>query len=227
MLVYFSSAQLTQSQAVDHPHYYHYSMLLCKNRRLFTVVGDNSHVLTPIPMGSQSSPFPCTPLLVMAAHEVPASFVIRLFLLFSFTALHDRCPSLKGSGLKWHQDTLGRGPASDVDHSCEHSVHGVTCCYVDCTDIIWIYLQLMCCWAPCCGAAAAGRPLLSVSPARRTYSSKPAARYSKMEQTDGQTPYHSQTLPHTTHAVSTTQQLVWLAGFGMAVASAGPYVNST
>ena len=64
-------------------------MLLCKNRRLFTVAGDNSHVLTPIPMhlipipipfpshvwsyshshgnpmgpmGSQSSPFPCTPL---------------------------------------------------------------------------------------------------------------------------------------------------------------------
>ena len=64
-------------------------MLLCKNRRLFTVAGDNSHVLTPIPMhlipipipfpshgwsythshgnpmGSQSSPFPCTPLLGM------------------------------------------------------------------------------------------------------------------------------------------------------------------
>ena len=67
-------------------------MLLCKNRRLFTVAGDNSHVLTPIPihlipisipfpshgwsythshgnpmglMGSQSSPFPCTPLIPM------------------------------------------------------------------------------------------------------------------------------------------------------------------
>ena len=108
MLVYFSSAQLTQSQAVDHPHYCHYSMLLCKNRRLFTVAGDNSHVLTPIPMHlipipipwlillpfpweSQSSPFPCTPLLVMAAHEVPASFVIRLLLLFSFAAQRDRC----------------------------------------------------------------------------------------------------------------------------------------
>jgi len=65
-------------------------MLLCKNRRLFAVAGDNSHVLTPIPMhlipipisfpshgwsyshshgnpmgpmGSQSSPFPCTPLV--------------------------------------------------------------------------------------------------------------------------------------------------------------------
>ena len=25
-------------------------MLLCKNRRLFTVAGDNSHVLTPIPV---------------------------------------------------------------------------------------------------------------------------------------------------------------------------------
>ena len=64
-------------------------MLLCKNRRLFTVAGDNFHVLTPIPMhlipipipfpshgwsyshshgnpmgpmGSQSFPFPCTPL---------------------------------------------------------------------------------------------------------------------------------------------------------------------
>jgi len=68
-------------------------MLLCKNRRLFTVAGDNSHVITPIPMhlipipvpfpshgwsythshrnlmgpmGSQSSPFPCTPLLTMS-----------------------------------------------------------------------------------------------------------------------------------------------------------------
>ena len=63
-------------------------MLLRKNRRLFTVAGDNSHVLTPIPMhlipipfpshglsythshgnpmgpmGSQSFPFPCTPLI--------------------------------------------------------------------------------------------------------------------------------------------------------------------
>ena len=27
------------------------------------------------------------------------------------------------------QDTLGRGLASDVDNSCEHSVHSVTCCY--------------------------------------------------------------------------------------------------
>jgi len=36
---------------------------------------------------------------------------------------------MKGSDLNWHQDTLGRGCASDVDHSCKHSVHGVTCCY--------------------------------------------------------------------------------------------------
>jgi len=66
-------------------------MLLCKNRRLFAVFGDNSHVLTHIPMhlipipipfpshasyshshgnpmgpmGSQSSPFPCTPLILL------------------------------------------------------------------------------------------------------------------------------------------------------------------
>ena len=38
-------------------------------------------------------------------------------------------PCIKGSDLKWRQDTLGRGRASDVDHSCEHSVHSVTCCY--------------------------------------------------------------------------------------------------
>jgi len=38
-------------------------------------------------------------------------------------------PCMKGSDLKWHQDTLGRGRASHVDHSCEHSVHAVTCCY--------------------------------------------------------------------------------------------------
>ena len=91
MLVYFSSAQLAQSQAVAPPALLPlYSMLLCKNRKLFTVAGDNSHVLTPIPMhlipipipfpshgwsyshshgnpmgpmGSQSSPFACTPLL--------------------------------------------------------------------------------------------------------------------------------------------------------------------
>ena len=61
-------------------------MLLCKNRRLFAVASDNSHVLTPIHVhlipipipfpshgwsyshsrgnltGSQPSPFPCTPL---------------------------------------------------------------------------------------------------------------------------------------------------------------------
>ena len=38
-------------------------------------------------------------------------------------------PCMKGSDLKWRQDMLGRGHALDVDHSCEHSVHGVTCCY--------------------------------------------------------------------------------------------------
>jgi len=38
-------------------------------------------------------------------------------------------PCMKGSDLKWHQDTLGRGRASHVDHSCEHSVRAVTCCY--------------------------------------------------------------------------------------------------
>jgi len=28
---------------------------------------------------------------MLALHEIPASFVIRLFLLFSFAALRDRC----------------------------------------------------------------------------------------------------------------------------------------
>jgi len=27
------------------------------------------------------------------------------------------------------QDTLGMGRASDVDHSCEHTVHSMTSCY--------------------------------------------------------------------------------------------------
>jgi len=40
-------------------------------------------------------------------------------------------PPMKGSGLKWHQDTLSTGRAPDVDHICEHSVLGVTCCYAD------------------------------------------------------------------------------------------------
>jgi len=38
-------------------------------------------------------------------------------------------PCVKRSNLKWHQDTLGMGRASDVDHSCDHSVQSVTCCY--------------------------------------------------------------------------------------------------
>ena len=37
-------------------------MLLCKNRRLFTVAGDNYHVLTPIPM--HLIPIP-TPWLIL------------------------------------------------------------------------------------------------------------------------------------------------------------------
>jgi len=58
MLVYISSAQLAQSQAVAPPALLPlYSMLLCKNRRLFTVAGDNSHVLTPIPMGIPWDPW--------------------------------------------------------------------------------------------------------------------------------------------------------------------------
>jgi len=31
-------------------------------------------------------------------------------------------PCMKGSGLKWHQDTLGRVHAWDIDRSCEHPV---------------------------------------------------------------------------------------------------------
>ena len=38
-------------------------MLLCKNRKLFTVAGDNSHVLTPIPMHSIPIPIPWLILL--------------------------------------------------------------------------------------------------------------------------------------------------------------------
>jgi len=47
----------------------------------------------------------------------------------NFAALCDRCSLYEGSSLKCHQDKLGRGCASDVDHSYEHSVHGMTCCY--------------------------------------------------------------------------------------------------
>ena len=66
MLVYFSSAQLAQSQAVAPPALLpllHESMLLCKNRRLFTVASDNSHVLTPIPMHLIPIPIPWLILL--------------------------------------------------------------------------------------------------------------------------------------------------------------------
>ena len=38
---------------------------------------------------------------------VPASFAIRLFLLFSFTAHVTSVPCMKGSDIKWHQYTLG------------------------------------------------------------------------------------------------------------------------
>jgi len=58
----------------------------------------------------------------MAPHEVPASFTIRLFLLFSFTALRDRRCSL-------YERVRSRDYASDIDHSCEHSVQGMICCY--------------------------------------------------------------------------------------------------
>ena len=57
-------------------------MLLCKNRRLFTVAGDNSHVLTPIPMHlihSHSHPIPIPWLILLPfpceshrTHGIPA-----------------------------------------------------------------------------------------------------------------------------------------------------------
>ena len=62
MLVYFSSAQLAQSQAVAPPALgllpLPHVTTVCKNRRLFTVAGDNSHVLTPIPMHLIPIPIP-------------------------------------------------------------------------------------------------------------------------------------------------------------------------
>ena len=77
MLVNFSSAQLAQSQAVAHPHYCPYSMLLCKNRRLFTVAGDNSHVLTPIPVHLIPIPIPWLILLPFPweSHGIPVFLI--------------------------------------------------------------------------------------------------------------------------------------------------------
>jgi len=48
-------------------------MLLCKNRRLFTVAGDNSHVLTPIPMHLIPIPIPWLTLLPFPreSHGIP------------------------------------------------------------------------------------------------------------------------------------------------------------
>jgi len=40
-------------------------MLLCKNRRLFTVAGDNSHVLSPIPMHLIPIPIPIPWLILL------------------------------------------------------------------------------------------------------------------------------------------------------------------
>ena len=104
MLVYFSSAQLAQSQAVAPPALLPLlHVTVSEHKTIFTVAGDkvvrrfsNSHVLTPIPMhfipipipspshdwfyshshgnpmgpmGSQSSPFPCTPLLETSLYD--------------------------------------------------------------------------------------------------------------------------------------------------------------
>jgi len=54
---------------------------------------------------------------------------VKLFLLLTLLHYVTGVPYMKGSSLKCHQDKLGRGCASDVDHSYEHSVHGMTCCY--------------------------------------------------------------------------------------------------
>ena len=58
-------------------------------------------------------------VLALAPHEVPESFAIRLFLVFSFTALRDKCSLYERLQSK---ATQGRGRASDV----EHSVYSVT-----------------------------------------------------------------------------------------------------
>jgi len=50
------------------------------------------------------------------------SFAIRLFLICSFTALRDRYSLYERVRSK---DTVGRGRASYVDHSCEQSDIGL------------------------------------------------------------------------------------------------------
>ena len=70
-------------------------------------------------------------VLALAPHEVPSSFVISLFQLFSFTALCVRCSLYQRVRYKVtpNLDKLDRHCASDADHSCEHSVHDVICCW--------------------------------------------------------------------------------------------------
>jgi len=75
MLVYFSSAQLAQSRAVAPHASLHVTMKEQKTIHScwwqLPRLNSHSHALnshpmadlTPIPMGSQSSPFPCTPLI--------------------------------------------------------------------------------------------------------------------------------------------------------------------
>ena len=64
-------------------------------------------------------------------HPMKYQQVLRSGCSCSLATLHyvTGVPCMKGSGQKWHQDTLDRGCASDVGHSCKHSLHGKTCCY--------------------------------------------------------------------------------------------------
>ena len=131
-------------------------MLLCKNRRLFAVSGDNSHVLTPIPMhlipipiqfpshgwsyshshgnpmgpmGSQSSPFPCTPLLLSCAFT--SSVILSVVVIWEFCpTLHSVTPAVtQGPPIARGLTQISDGPILNFNFRKTFLTPTLTCHY--------------------------------------------------------------------------------------------------
>jgi len=65
----------------------HESCVGCRQPEIRCIALENS----VLRLSSKEPRLMCRECLALAPHEVPASFAIRLFLLFSLTAQHDRC----------------------------------------------------------------------------------------------------------------------------------------
>ena len=113
-------------------------MLLCKNRRLFAVSGDNSHVLTPIPVGIPWDPWiPVFPIPMHTSTRQQCLVHFRLstgpddagrdcsFVFVVFAAYSDRfrgagwcarSPRLRGDDMR----RAGRSGAAHPSNSAEY-----------------------------------------------------------------------------------------------------------